>query len=182
MCVDGQEFADGPNKAGYVIVFNLLLRIPLTLFGLWFSYLIFEAVIWLLAKTFMPALVSATSTGTFGAIGTVVSITMLCVITHQCAFRSFALITAVPDRVSRWFGATGDNPEDGSTSNVTAVVGNISAGSRQGYGIVESTGKGTLGKLAAAGRGMQEQRNATQTPKTPNAGTLGRSPDNLRRD
>ena len=41
MRMDGQELVGGPQRTGYVILFNLLLRIPLTVFGLMLSLLVF---------------------------------------------------------------------------------------------------------------------------------------------
>jgi conjugal transfer/type IV secretion protein DotA/TraY len=180
--MDGQEFADGPNKAGYIIVFNLLLRIPLTLLGLWFSYLVFEAMIWLLGKTFMPALVAGTSTGVFGVIGTLVAVFMVTVLTYQCATRSFALITAVPDRVSRWFGANADNPEESNTNVIMGAVGRVESGGREAAQTAMRAAPGGYAKQLAS-RGMKPTANPLAGgPKTPDANASGRETDKLKRE
>ncbi len=42
---------------------------------------------------------------------------------YQVALRSFALITQIPDRVTRWFGAQSEGlGEEGDTTNVVGVL------------------------------------------------------------
>ncbi|WP_431858747.1 DotA/TraY family protein [Azospirillum sp.] len=119
--MDGAEFLDGPQKAGYGIVFNLLFRIPLTLFGLFFSILVFEAMVWFLSKTVYAAMASATTGNTVGLIGVITYVILISVLNYQLAIRSFNLISQVPDRVARWFGAQPDG--DGEHHQAASAVG-----------------------------------------------------------
>lgn len=122
--MDGAEFLDGPQKAGYGIVFNLLFRIPLTLFGLFFSILVFEAMVWFLSKTVYAAMASATTGNTVGLVGVITYVILISVLNYQLAIRSFNLISQVPDRVARWFGAQPDGDgEHHQAANAVGFVG-----------------------------------------------------------
>ena len=148
--MDGQEFADGPQKAGYQIMFNLLFRIPLTLFGLFFSLVVFNAMVWLMGMTLYPALSAGTSESLFGFVGTITMIILVTIINYQIANRSFLLITQIPDRVTRWFGASDHSDESHHTNT---AVANISGGARQA---VQGAGGAAKGALA----GKQTDPNA----------------------
>lgn len=159
--MDGQEFLDGPQKTGYMLVFNLLFRIPLTLFGLFFSILVFEAMVWLLSVTFMPAMVAATAGSMFGLFGLLTYFIMLTVINYQMATRSFHLITQVPDRVARWFGA---QPDGGDEHNSIRAVGAlIQQSTSQGLNAGSGAIKGAVGVSRMQGqKDIAQQQAATQ--------------------
>ncbi|KXV06505.1 DotA/TraY family protein [Acetobacter malorum] len=121
--MDGDELFTGAQSPGYKILFNLFFRIPLTLFGFFFSMLIFDATIWLQHITIWPAMESATADATFGLVGTIVYMLVITGMTYAIANRSFTMITGVPDRVTRWFA--GESAANGDETNV--AVGNISS-------------------------------------------------------
>lgn len=142
--MEGQDFIDGAQKAGYQILFNILFRIPLTLFGLLYSLLVFNAMVWLLAVTLYPAMAAATSGSMFGLISVVTYIVVISALNHQVAQRSFHLITQVPDRVTRWFGASDSSAEH---HEAKSAVGIISGSVRQGLdGGQKALQGGALGK------------------------------------
>ena len=150
--LSGQSFLEQEQKAGYEILFNLLLRIPLTLFGLFFSLVVFNAGIWLLSVTLIPAMSAATANSLFGVLGTVVYVVLTAAASWAVANRSFALITALPDRVGRWFGVSGIGHGD-EQHHVEGVVGISKSGGGQGAGILRQavTGVGKPGGASGPG-------------------------------
>jgi conjugal transfer/type IV secretion protein DotA/TraY len=69
--MDGDSLFDQTQLAGYKILFNLLFRMPLILFGLLLSLLVFDAMIWLLSHTLWLAMVAATADNMFGFLVTI---------------------------------------------------------------------------------------------------------------
>jgi hypothetical protein len=63
---------------------------------------------------------AATSANVFGLIGVVTYVILISVLNYQLAIRSFNLITQVPDRVARWFGAQPDG--DGEHQQASMAV------------------------------------------------------------
>lgn len=180
--MDGQDFVDQVQKPGYMILFNLLLRIPLALFGLFFSIIIFEAMVWLLNITFFPAVASAIAANWSGLIGGIVMMMMLSYLHYQVAIRSFNLITQVPDRVSRWFGQGGEQlgEEHEAKQSTAFVVGQVNSGIQSvagkgmmAKGMSQPTQNNDTSKLnqaaAQAGTNAQEalQPSSTNNPSTP---------------
>lgn len=115
--LNGQELIGGEQRAGYMIVFNLFLRAPLGMFGLFLSLAIFNAMIFFLKLTFYPAVSAGLQMGTssnintnMGFLGTLIMVIMMSYLHFIIAIRSFELISELPNRVGRWFGA---NPVEG---------------------------------------------------------------------
>jgi conjugal transfer/type IV secretion protein DotA/TraY len=178
----GEEFIQGEQRAGYQLFFNLLFRIPLTLLGLFFSILVFNAMIWLMAETIFPAMAAATAESLFGAVSMVVMIVFITIINYQVASRSFLLINQIPDRVTRWFGAS-DHVDE--SSHVSTIIGSVTGGACQaieaGGGAYKGAfmgGSGVRGEKGAdnkeASQGATVNREAGiksvdgDTPKNPN--------------
>ena len=151
--LSGQEVLEREQKAGYQILFNLLFRIPLTLLGLFFSLQVFDGGIWLLSVTLIPAMSAATSDSLFGILGTVVYCVMIAAASWAIANRSFALIHQVPDRVTRWFGASADGHGD-EHGHVAGVVGTAQSGGGQGRGHFAPSGH----RRRQAGRRSRSRR------------------------
>lgn len=163
--MDGNDFVDQVQKPGYMILFNMLLRIPLALMGLFFSILVFEAMMFFLNMTFYPAFRAASVGNVFGLIGIIVMLGMLTYLHYQIAVRSFQMVTQVPDRVSRWFGQGGENlGEDQETKQSTAlVVGEVRtgvSGMAQRAGQAQSIGNSI--KTAAADNSSQQNQSESQ--------------------
>ncbi|WP_395454303.1 DotA/TraY family protein [Azospirillum melinis] len=142
--MDGQDFIDQHQKPGYDMAFNLFLRIPLTLFGLFFSILVMEAMIWLLARTLFAAMASASAANTFGLFGTLTYVVMIGVLNYQIATRCFHLITQIPDRVCRWFGVGGGHNDE--SQHVGGALGMVVNHTRSGL----DAGAGAVKAAAAA--------------------------------
>ena len=150
---EGEELLKGKHGEGYMICFNLLLRPGLTLFGLFFSMKVFEAMIWLLSVTIYPAIASATSGHFMGFFGTLTYVVVIAVLNYQLAIRSFHLITEVPSRVARWFGASPDG--DGGKEHSTHAMGMVISNSRQGLEAATGAARGALGRTASAAGAAQ---------------------------
>ena len=148
---EGEEMFKGRHGEGYMINFNLLLRPSLTLFGLFFSMHLYEAMIWLLSVTIYPAMASATSGHFFGLVGTIVYVVVIAVLNYQMAIRSFHLITQVPSRVSRWFGASPDG--DGGESHSSNTLGMVVGHTEKGMGAVQGAVRGAAAKAPASAAG-----------------------------
>lgn len=145
---EGEELLKGRHGEGYMINFNLLLRPGLTLFGLFFSMHVFEAMVWLLSVTLYPAMASATSGHFFGPIGTITYVIIISVLNYQIAVRSFHLITQVPNRVTRWFGASADG--DGGEQHASNTMGLVLSHSERGIQSAANAAKGAGGAAASA--------------------------------
>jgi len=104
--LDGQEMVGHSQQAGYMLIFNLFLRVPLAMLGMLLSISVFNATMLVLAMTFYPAVQSAMGDGGTGLIGSIVMLLLMSYLHYQIAVRSFSLISSVPSRVSKWFGAS----------------------------------------------------------------------------
>ncbi|WP_372399849.1 DotA/TraY family protein [Azospirillum sp. HJ39] len=156
--MDGQDFVDQVQRPGYMIMFNLLLRIPLAMFGLFFSYLVFDALAWFIHQTFIAAAVAVTSTQGYGIIGLMTLMVMVAYLHYQAAIRSFGLITQVPDRVSRWFGQGGEQLGEAEDSRKTAgfLIANLE---QRGAGVAETAIGAALARRSSSG-GQDEETSA----------------------
>lgn len=124
--MDGSEFIENVQRPGYMIMFNLLLRIPLAMFGFFLSFLIFDIIIWFESQTLTQTFLSAVADTGYGISGILVIIVMMAYLHYQTAVRSFGLITALPDRVSRWFGQgehLGREDDEHASKNIALLAG-----------------------------------------------------------
>jgi MFS family permease len=151
---DGQEFIEQVQRPGYMILFNLILRIPLAMFGMMFSFLFIDAMMWFESVTFVPAFLGGTSDSGrgYGPIGIIAAFCMLAFLHWQVCLKAFGLITHLPDQVSRWFGQAGERMgEDQDTK--TLVGGMVSRSEHK------------LGAVAGAGIASAAGNKAGSTPK-----------------
>jgi conjugal transfer/type IV secretion protein DotA/TraY len=131
--MDGQEFVDNTQRQGYQLTFNLLLRVSLALMGYFFSFLVLDITMWFVSQTFIPAFLSVADTGSgFGLITILTGVVMMGYMSYQVAVRSFGLITAMPDRVTRWFGASDQTGDERHASDHSTRVLGIVTGHTQG--------------------------------------------------
>ncbi len=130
--LDGQAFIGEHQRAGYMIMFNMFLRIPVAMLGMLLSISVFNATILVMSVTFYPAVQSATdSSDGSGFLGSLVMLGMMTYLHYQIAIRSFALVSTVPGQVGRWFGANdAGDPGHGVMQGVAGfLVGQATAGS-----------------------------------------------------
>lgn len=126
--MDGAELIDQGQKTGYMLSFNLFLRPVLMLLGLILSMSAYSIVIDFMNRTAFPAITSVTAGSVTGIVGALVLCAILTYLHFQLAVRTFSLIHMVPDRVSRWFGAGGENlGEESDTQKGVSIVGGVIA-------------------------------------------------------
>lgn len=130
--LDGQAFVGEHQRAGYMIMFNMFLRIPIAMLGMLLSVSVFNATILVMSVTFYPAVQSATaSSDGSGFLGSMIMLGMMTYLHYQVAIRSFSLVSTVPGQVGRWFGASdAADPGQGVMQGVSGfLVGQATSGS-----------------------------------------------------
>lgn len=123
---DGANLIDSAQRPGYVLAFNLFLRPALITLGLLLSLVVLSVFAGFVDQTFYSAMRGATSGHMANIIGLLAMLGILTYLHWQLAVRSFALITLVPDRVARWFGAGAESM--GETGDVDKQVAMIATG------------------------------------------------------
>lgn len=171
--LNGQELIEGEQRQGYMLVFNLFLRAPLGMFGLFLSLTIFNIMIFFLKLTFYPAVsaglqmgqdTSASLNSQMGFVGTLVMVIMMSYLHFIIAMRSFELISDLPNRVTKWFGANGINVE--GEGRLGDSLKSFMTGSVAGQ-MSRSAGNIVQGALKGGGqRQYAKQDDATTTPIT----------------
>lgn len=127
------EGLHGHAKAGYALIFNVLFRPTLMLFGLFLGYFVFDAMSWLIHQTFGVAAGFVLSHGWIvtNLIGVVVMLGMYVTVHITLALMCFRLIAILPERVPAMIGFHEGNRVDlDQFSRDAAVVG--MAGTLQG--------------------------------------------------
>jgi|GEM_PF-2884300 len=167
---DGQEFIESVQKPGYMILFNLLLRVPLALFGMFFSFLLVDALMWFESITFIPAFLSISANESYGIFGILAAVGLVGFLHYQICIRSFGLITHLPDHVARWFGGSGENlDEKGHTDR---LVGGVT--SRAENKITTLGGGAAVAKLG--GGGGDKNKDPSKEVGSPNNRRGGQKP------
>ncbi|MBS1025862.1 DotA/TraY family protein [Gluconobacter kondonii] len=120
------EGLHGHAKAGYALIFNVLFRPTLMLFGLFLGYFVFDAMSWLIHQTFGVAAGFVLSHGWIvtNLIGVVVMLGMYVMVHITLALMCFRLIAILPERVPAMIGFHEGNRVDlDQFSRDAAVVG-----------------------------------------------------------
>ncbi|WP_249199992.1 DotA/TraY family protein [Gluconobacter sp. Dm-62] len=120
------EGLHGHAKAGYALIFNVLFRPTLMLFGLFLGYFVFDAMSWLIHQTFGVAAGFVLSHGWIvtNLIGVVVMLGMYVTVHITLALMCFRLIAILPERVPAMIGFHEGNRVDlDQFSRDAAVVG-----------------------------------------------------------
>lgn len=123
---DGQDLIDQAQRPGYVLAFNLFLRPALITLGMLMALSVLGVFAGFVNQTFFAAMRGATDGHITGVVGLLAMLGILTYLHWQLAVRSFALITLVPDRVARWFGAGAESM--GETGDVDKQVAMIATG------------------------------------------------------
>ena len=120
------EGLHGNAKEGYSLIFNVLFRPTLMLFGLFLGYFIFATGSWLIRETFGVAAGFLLEHGWIvtNVLGVVVLMSIF-VMTHVItALTAFRMISLIPHHVPRWLGFSGAGRVDmDSFSRDAALVG-----------------------------------------------------------
>lgn len=151
---EGEQLVDQTQRTGYLILFNLFLRIPLGVFGLILSVAIFETSIWLNAMLFKVAMNATIASNASGPVGTIAFLCLLMYTEWSLAIKSFSLISTLPEKISRWFGAQAESHGEAQGMRDMLAFGVAQISNRaQGF-----AGK-QIGKMASGAAG--------KNPKTP---------------
>ncbi|GBR37613.1 hypothetical protein AA3266_2539 [Gluconobacter kondonii NBRC 3266] len=120
------EGLHGHAKAGYALIFNVLFRPTLMLFGLFLGYFVFDAMSWLIHQTFGVAAGFVLSHGWIvtNLIGVVVMLGMYVTVHITLALMCFRLIAILPERVPAMIGFhEGSRVDLDQFSKDAAVIG-----------------------------------------------------------
>lgn len=100
------EGLHGKAQQGYALLFNVVFRPVLMLFGLFLGYFIFDASCWLIRQTFGIAAGMVLGNGwpVINMLGVVVLLAIFVLLHVVCALLSFRMIALVPHHVPRMIG------------------------------------------------------------------------------
>ncbi len=150
MTYQGEGF-HGRAGYGYSMMFNVLFRPVLMLFGLMLAYWLFSVMSWLVFETFNLASDFVLQQGyvVTNTLGVIVLLAMLVTIEMTLAVMSFKLISQFPYQVMKWAGL-----EAGSRVDMEDfALGTTTLGSRAVVGEINRNYVGTVASLAA-GEGL----------------------------
>ncbi|GAN97670.1 hypothetical protein Geu3261_0228_005 [Komagataeibacter europaeus NBRC 3261] len=120
------EGLHGHAKQGYALLFNVIFRPVLMLFGLFLGYFIFDSVSWLIHMCFGIAAGLVLSNGWIVSnfLGMIVLVSLFVMIHVTLAFISFRMISILPQRVPAMIGfGDVDRVDIDQFSRDAAVVG-----------------------------------------------------------
>ena len=161
----------GRGAEGYGLLFNVLFRPVLMLFGLMLGYFVFSATSWLLMQGFSIAAGFALSNGWFvtNMLGLVVLLSMFVLMEITLALMSFRLISLVPHHVTKLIGVAPANRVDmdkfsqdvgmaGMGATLTSIRG--AAG-----GVLDTAQRSGEQRRIAAGGGKGRRAGSSAGPK-----------------
>ncbi|MBS1038098.1 DotA/TraY family protein [Gluconobacter cerinus] len=150
--LDGDELFGQMQKPGLTLLINLLFRQPLYVFFFFATYFIIPPMFSFIDETFATAYIAnhSNSISMAGLVSLIGGLAMETYLKLQIALRVFSLITAGPDKVFSWFGASS---ADGYGAGQHAD---------NFYGMANSTSK-QVGNQTAA----KAQQEFGHTPKVP---------------
>ena len=122
----GGEGLHGNAREGYALIFNVLFRPVLMLFGLFLGYFVFTSMSWLIRETFGVAAGFVLEQGWLvtNILGVVVLISIFVMAHVVAALTSFRMISLVPHHVPRLIGFSSAGRVDmDQFSRDTALVG-----------------------------------------------------------
>ena len=122
----GGEGLHGNAREGYALIFNVLFRPVLMLFGLFLGYFVFTSMSWLIRETFGVAAGFVLEQGWLvtNILGVIVLISIFVMAHVVAALTSFRMISLVPHHVPRLIGFSSANRVDmDQFSRDAALVG-----------------------------------------------------------
>lgn len=157
--MDGQEFVDGAQRAGYMLAFNAFLRPTLSVFGLILGMAAFSAMSAFVDSAFPYAFQGAMANHFVFIIGWLVGLGMMTWLQWHFALRSFSMCHMLPDRVAAWMGASGANL--GEEGEFSAAKGAFMSGAQAyGVGAVQAATQGINASRARQQRQALDQKEA----------------------
>ena len=144
----GGEGLHGNAREGYALIFNVLFRPVLMLFGLFLGYFVFTSMSWLIRETFGVAAGFVLEQGWLvtNFLGVIVLISIFVMAHVVAALTSFRMISLIPHHVPRLIGFSSANRVDmdafSRDATLVGVAGSLRAiqgGLRKG---MENAGEG----------------------------------------
>jgi conjugal transfer/type IV secretion protein DotA/TraY len=155
---EGDGLPGASAKQAYFLLFNILLRPVLMVFGLIFGLLLFFVGISFLNMTFQLA---AEGTGGYGGMHTIAKIAFSVIyvgLVYICASHCFRAIGYFPEHALRWIGSSGHHENMGTPEHMGAVMTGVSAYAGKELGSAVQKPGQALG--AAAQRANAEKASA----------------------
>jgi|GEM_PF-3245856 len=167
--IEGDGLPGPGANAGYFILFGMLIRPILILFGLLASYVLFNSGAYMLNLVFGAVVFGirdGTSLGSFmvddpGPFGIVAYLIVYTIIIYNLGMVSFKMIDQIPAQSMRWMGQSNMQYQDGkpdpigNLSGATTAAGTIIGGQIAG---------GVSGLATGAGAGMAGSKWAQNMP------------------
>lgn len=190
MTYQGEGF-HGRAYYGYSLLFNVLFRPVLMLFGLMLGYWIFTVMSWLTFQTFNLSADFVLQQGYLltNFLGLIVLLAMLVVIEMSWAVMAFRMISQIPYQVIKWVGFAAASRVDmeqfalGTTTQGTrGVVGEINTNYKGAMANgLEQIGGGGAGLLAGPGsrngrRGRNDSRRGNNSNGNSDTASSGSDP------
>ena len=140
--MDGDELVDNPQRAGFLVLFNLFLRPTMGILGLIAGMTMMSIVLWLFNKLVVVGIFASQAAASMALLGSLATIAGTFYIHWQIITRMLALTTDIPDWVTRWIGVPGGGAND--SHHAGAAVG-AAVGAAMGSGR-----HGNVGRIASA--------------------------------
>ena len=135
------EGLHGRANEGYSLIFNVLFRPTLMIFGLFLGYFIFAAISGLIRQTFGIAAGFVLEHGWIvtNILGVIVLLSIFVMMHVVAALYSFRMISLIPHHVPRWIGFSGAGrvdmdqfSRDAATVGIGGTLTTLDAGLRKG--------------------------------------------------
>ena len=153
----GGEGLHGNAREGYALIFNVLFRPVLMLFGLFLGYFVFTSISWLIRETFGVAAGFVLEQGWLvtNILGVIVLISIFVMAHVVAALTSFRMISLVPHHVPRLIGFSSGGRVDMDQFGRDAALVGVAGALRTLHGglkeAIPAGGSGPAARLAAPG-------------------------------
>lgn len=101
---EGEGFAGNHGRQGYLLVLGILLRPVLLVLSMFLCMIIMQATGSLVNSLFAPFTKSMQALGSLGIVGNIFLFVFLAGTVALLTWKTFDLVTAMPDRIIRWIG------------------------------------------------------------------------------
>lgn len=157
--IEGDGLPGPGAQQGYFILFGILLKPVLIIFGLVFGFIVFNAGGYVLNEMFSKAVEIANAGAALGTFAIVAYLIIYTIICYNLAMVSFKMIDTIPAQAFRWMGQGNPNFNDGKPDPIgdqSRVV--IGAAAAVGA-LAQSANSGIAATSQAAVKGAGAVRN-----------------------
>lgn len=145
---EGEGMAGERGKQGYMLMFNILMRPPLMVAGVWAALFLVDGIAPWLGKAMKVFMYSVTGGTTYGLFSMFAMMTIFTILLYILSHKLFGLITHLPKSIIAWIGGgvveLGERDDEGRARGIFAAVGHTtqSAGNRGALGATRATSGG----------------------------------------